>query len=87
MAATKRQFNLRLEPEDRTLFDLAATAKRESLSQFLVESGRERAERLLADRNEFSLDSDQWGELMAALDRPARVKPEIADLFSRPRPE
>lgn len=87
MAATKRQFNLRLEPEDRTLFDLAATVKRESLSQFLVESGRERAERLLADRNEFSLDSGQWEELMAALDRPARVKPEIADLFSRPRPE
>lgn len=87
MAATKKQFNLRIEPQDRALFDRAATVQHESLTQFLVESGRERAERLLADRNSFSVDSEGWRELMAALDRPARVRPELADLFSRPRPE
>lgn len=87
MAGTKKQLNLRIEPEDRALFSRAATVQRESLTQFLVESGRERAERLLADRNSFSLDSDSWRQLMDALDRPARVRPELVDLFSRPRPE
>jgi uncharacterized protein (DUF1778 family) len=87
MAGHKRQLNLRIEPEDRALFDRAAMVQRESLTQFLVESGRERAERLLADRNSFSVDSDDWQRLMEALDRPARVRPELVDLFSRPRPE
>ena len=68
-------------------FDRAAGIQHESLTQFLVEGGRERAERLLADRSSFAVDSDAWRELMAALDRPARVRPELADLFSRPRPE
>ena len=87
MAETKKQLNLRIEPEDRALFDRAASVQRESLTQFLVESGRERAERLLADRNSFSVDSDDWQQLMEALDRPAQVRPELVDLFSRPRPE
>lgn len=87
MAGTKRQLNLRIEPEDRALFGRAAVTQRESLTQFLVESGRERAERLLADRNSFRIDSDDWQRLMEALDRPAAVRPELVDLFSRPRPE
>jgi uncharacterized protein (DUF1778 family) len=87
MAGTKQQLNLRIEPEDRALFNRAASAQRETLTQFLVESGRERAERLLADRNSFRVDSDDWNQLMEALDRPAQVRPELADLFSRPRPE
>ena len=87
MATSKQQLNLRIDPQDRALFDRAADVQRETLTQFLVESGRERAERLLADRNSFSLDSENWNQLMEALDRPARLRPELADLFSRPRPE
>jgi uncharacterized protein (DUF1778 family) len=90
-AATKRgarkQVNLRIEAQDRALFDRAASTQQESLTQFLVESGRERAERVLANRTSFSVDSDAWRQLMAALDRTAEVRPELADLFSRPAPE
>jgi uncharacterized protein (DUF1778 family) len=57
------------------------------LTQFLVESGRERAERLFADRNSFSIDSESWRALMDALDRPAEARPELVDLFSRAKPE
>lgn len=60
---------------------------RESLTQFLVESGRERAEQLLADRTSFRVDAETWGEIVAAMDRPATARPELARLFSRPRPE
>lgn len=54
--------------------------------QFLIESGRERDERLLADRTSFSVDSDAWEEIVAAMDQPVKVRPELAKLFSRPRP-
>jgi uncharacterized protein (DUF1778 family) len=83
----KGRVNLRIEQADRALFARAATVQRESLTQFLVESGRERAERLLADRASFQVDSAAWQELVAAMDRPAQERPEIARLFSRPRPE
>jgi uncharacterized protein (DUF1778 family) len=79
--------NLRIEQGDRALFDRAASVHRESLTQFLVESGRERAERLLADRTRFSVDSEGWRELVATMDRPAQARPELTELFSRPRPE
>jgi len=52
-----------------------------------VESGRERAERLLADRTRFVLSPAQWRRFTAALDRPPRKIPELVELFRRPRPE
>jgi Protein of unknown function (DUF1778) len=59
----------------------------DSLTEFLVESGRERAERLLADRTHFALGDADWRAFTAALDRPAEARPELARLFARPRPE
>ena len=90
--ATERQtkgsrLNLRIAPEDRILFDTAAKAQRETLTQFLVESGRERAERLLADRTTFAVDSGDHKAIMAAIERPAEVRPELVELFKRARPE
>lgn len=83
----KQRVNLRIEKEDRALFARAATVHRESLTQFLVESGRERAERLLADRTSFRVAPEAWQEIVSAMDRPAQPRPELARLFSRPRPE
>lgn len=91
--ATARQktkdsrLNLRIAPEDRALFDTVAEAQRETLTQFLVESGRERAERLLADRTTFSVSSEDHKAIMAAIERPAEVRPELVELFRRARPE
>jgi uncharacterized protein (DUF1778 family) len=88
MATPKTQrLNLRIEKEDEALFKRAAMVRRESLTQFLVGSGRERAERLLADRTSFRVDSEAWQEIVAAMDRPAKAQPQLAKLFSRPRPE
>jgi len=87
MASGKQQINLRIDSRDRELFDEAAGAQDESLTQFLVESGRERAERLLADRATFALDAAQWRQLMDRLDQSPRVNPGIVDLFARPRPQ
>jgi uncharacterized protein (DUF1778 family) len=88
MAETKTQrVHLRVAASDDELFRNAAAAADESLSEFLVESGRERAERLLADRDRFVLSPAQWRKFTVALDRPPREIPELVELFRSPRPE
>ena len=79
-----QRLSLRVEDRDRELFDRAADANRETLTQFLVAGGRERAERLLADRTRFQLAPDAWDELVAIMDREAKPNPKLAKLFSRP---
>ena len=79
--------NLRVSPTDDVLFRQAAAEVGESVSTFLVESGRTRAEMILADRTQFVLDPDAWDEFTAALDRPAEVKRPVIDLLRRSRPE
>lgn len=88
MSETKTQrLHVRVAASDDRLFRSAAAATQESLSEFLVESGRERAERVLADRTRFVLSPTQWRAFTAALDRPAREIPAVVELFRRPRPE
>lgn len=88
VAETKTQrVHLRVAAGDDELFRSAAAAADESLSEFLVESGRERAERVLADRTRFVLSPAEWRDFTAALDRPAREIPALVELLRRSRPE
>lgn len=88
MNATKTsRLNLRVAPADDALLRQAAELLGETMSEFLVESARERAERLVADRTRFVLADEQWCAFCAALDRPAEVKPAVRELFERLRPE
>jgi uncharacterized protein (DUF1778 family) len=87
MATKEARVHLRIAAEDKALFERASSLHEESMTEFLVESGRERAERLLADRTHFVLDEADWKAFTAALDRPAEARPELARLFARPRPE
>lgn len=79
--------NLRVSPADDELFRRAAEAVHESVSEFLVESGRTRAEMILADRTAFALDPKSWQAFIDALDRPAEVRPAVVELLRRGRPE
>jgi uncharacterized protein (DUF1778 family) len=88
MSATKTaRVNLRVAPADDVLLRQAADLMGETLSEFLIESGRERAERVVGDRTRFVLDDAAWTAFNDALDRPAEVKPELRELFARSRPE
>jgi uncharacterized protein (DUF1778 family) len=84
-AKTSRR-NLRVSPADDVLFRDAASVLGESVSEFLVESGRERAELVLADRTQFVLGHDAWEDFGAALDRDAEPKPAVVELLRRSRP-
>ncbi len=81
-----QRVHLRVATSDDELFRSAAAATHESLSEFLVESGRERAERVLADRTTFVLSASEWRTFTAALDSPAVVVPELVELFRRTPP-
>jgi uncharacterized protein (DUF1778 family) len=83
----KERVSLRVDAADRELFLRAATSLDETLTDFVVESGRERADRVLADRTRFTLDTDAWAAFNAALDRPAEVRPAVVELLRRPPPE
>ncbi len=86
-AAKTARRNLRVSPADDDLFRQAAAETGESVSEFLVESGRGRAEMILADRTQFVLDRKSWKAFTEALDRPAKVKPAVVELMGRARPE
>jgi len=87
MAPKSSRLNLRVAPADDALLRRAAALAGVSVSEFLVESGRERAERVLADRTRFALDDTAWAAFCDSLDRPARGWPELRELLERPRPE
>jgi uncharacterized protein (DUF1778 family) len=82
-----QRIHLRVADSDDELLRLAADASNESLSEFLIESGRERAERVLADRTRFVLSPAEWQAFASAMDRPARDSPAIAALLRRARPQ
>lgn len=82
-----RHVRLDVAARDDALFKRAAAEADESLSEFLIESGRERAERLLTDRTRFVLSEDAWAAFTEALERPADPSPALMDLFRRPRPD
>jgi uncharacterized protein (DUF1778 family) len=84
-AKTARR-NLRVSPADDELFQAAAASVGESVSEFLVESARTRAEMVLADRTEFALNAKDWRAFHAALERPARIKPAVVKTIRRRRP-
>jgi uncharacterized protein (DUF1778 family) len=85
--AKTQRIHLRVADSDDELLRLAADASNESLSEFLIESGRERAERVLADRTRFVLSPAEWRAFTSAMDRPARDNPAIAALLRRTRPQ
>jgi len=53
----------------------------------LFESLQEGIALYLADRTTIHVDEEAWQEIAATLDRPAKARPKLAELFSRPRPE
>ena len=88
MAAAKTsRLNLRISASDDALLRQAAELIGETLSEFVVESARQRAGRLLADRTRLVVEADEWAAFCEALDRPAEVIPAVRELFERPRPK
>jgi uncharacterized protein (DUF1778 family) len=81
-----RRLELRATPEERELIDRAAAASDTGLTEFVISSAVDAAQRVLADRDQFELDAvavEAWEALNA---RPARDLPGLRRLMERPSP-
>lgn len=81
MPKTKR-VDLRLNDDEDQIIRRAADMSGMTVSQFMLVSAREKAERILVDRAFHLLDADDWDAFIARLDAPAVFKPELAKLFA-----
>lgn len=62
---------------------LKAVASKSELAQFKAVA-RATAYQPLADRRHFALNDAQWEEFQQALERPAKTKPRLRNLLSKP---
>lgn len=76
-----RRFQLRATASEETLIKVAAEREGVSVTDFILRSARERAEKALSDQTRFVIDDKQWKAFLVALDRPTRDKPRLRRLF------
>lgn len=84
-ATKSSRINLRLSPAQEEKLRYAAASSQTSLSDFVLASALDRADRVLADRTEFTADDDTFERLLEALDTPLSAA-KIHALTSRPSP-
>ncbi len=84
--AKTSRIELRATEDDRDLLDRAAAALGTDRSSFLLAQGHLAAQRVLADRQHFLLDTDAQQEWERINNRPARSLPGLARLLERPSP-
>lgn len=78
-----RRIEVRIDEEERRLEEAAAAALGVSLSEFVRQSARGRAEEVLRERREIALDDEAARRLLDALDADAPPPPEMRELFAR----
>jgi len=78
--------NLRIRPEDRSLFDRAAQIRGTNRSQFVLDSARRAAEQAVLDQTVFECDQEAYGAFVARLDAPAAPSPELRATLAYPAP-
>lgn len=80
------RFGLRATPDQEAVLRRAADVARKSLTEFILDSACQAAEKTLLDQRHFVVSPQQFQELLDLLDRPAEDNPGLQDLFSRPAP-
>lgn len=85
-AAKRETLNFRVKPEDRKLFDRAATLLGKSRTDFLLEAGRREAENVLLDRTLFKASSKAYEQFVARLDMPPAPNERLRRTMTTPAP-
>lgn len=80
--ARETRLNLRATARQDTLIRMAARASNKTVTDFILDSASNAAEQVLADRRWFMLDDSAWAAFEDLLDRPAVLKPRLAELLS-----
>ena len=78
--------NLRVRPEDRALFDRAASVRGINRTQFVLDSARQAATQTVLDQTLFECDQEAFARFVARLDEPAAPTQALRDTMTRPAP-
>jgi uncharacterized protein (DUF1778 family) len=84
--AKNRRLHLRASPEQTVLIRRAAEAQRKSVSEFVLDSACQSAEKALYDLRTIRLDERGWKQFTAALRREGKEIPELVELFKEKAP-
>lgn len=87
MSATTRRkdetIQIRASAEAKAMLNRAAAARGQKLSEFVLESARQRAEETLLDQRLFLLDDAAFEAFAAMLDRPKELPEEVKRRLTR----
>ena len=83
-ALKSQRINFRISEAQERLLRKGAEHKRQSITDFIVDSACIVAESELALQSEFKLPRPQWNTFLAALDKPATVNPALRRLLTEP---
>jgi uncharacterized protein (DUF1778 family) len=81
-----KRLEVRTTEADRQLIDRAVTACNTDLTDFVISNLRQAAQRVLADREGFLLDSEALAAWEAMNQAPARSLKGLQELMGRPSP-
>lgn len=82
--AKNQRINLRATDRQEVLLRRAAEATDHTLTEFILGSAVEHAERILADRRWFIATDEQFEEFTRLLDAPIPTTSKLEKLFARP---
>jgi len=78
------RLELRASPGQAAVIRQAANTTDKTVTAFILDAATLEAQRALADRRLFRLDSTRWQRFLNALDRPAKEKPRLSKLMRGP---
>lgn len=85
-AAKSQRIEVRATERQEIVLRQAAAATERTLTEFILASAVEQAERVLADRRWFTSDAGQHEQFLQALDEPLASTDRFARLWSRTEP-
>ena len=80
------RLGLRATPEQEAVLRRAAEAAHKSLTDFVLDSACQAAERTLIEQRLFMVSGKQYQALLDLLERPTRVSKGLRELFKRKAP-
>ena len=81
-----KSVGLRIQEDQRTLIDMAASIEGRSRSDFIIEASRRAAEDVILDQRVIMVSQECYDHFLAILDRPPEVSESLAKLFSTKAP-
>jgi uncharacterized protein (DUF1778 family) len=77
----RERFDLRATPVQAAVIRAAARQTDRTVTEFVVETAVQEAQRILADNSHFVLEDADWRAFNEILDRPSTLKPRLAALM------